>query len=79
MLLGITGSILSDPMAAIELLLELLFFPAMVICILLGIGVAALLHWFFPSVPIEVEAFFVALGFLAGFLLSWSEKKHENR
>lgn len=65
-------------MHAIALLLESLFCPAMVICTLAGIGIAALVHWFFPSAPIELKAAFVALGFFVGLLLSWGSGKHDH-
>jgi hypothetical protein len=66
-------------MHAIEILLELLVFPAMIICTLCGIGLAVLVHWLMPSAPIELEASIVAIGFAVGFLISWSNWSNEDK
>ena len=55
-------------------MLDLLLAPFMVISTLIGIGAAVLLHRYFPSTPVEVEAALVIIGFLVGLFFKTGEK-----
>ena len=59
-------------MELVDLLLLLLFAPALLCGLALGIAGAFLLHWFAPAPePLMAEAGLVALGFFGGLVCSW--------
>jgi hypothetical protein len=62
-----------DPLDA---LLAILLVPELICGVLLGVGGAALIHWFAPKPePILVEAGLVAVGFVIGLALSLASFK----
>jgi Na+/glutamate symporter len=60
-------------------LLALFAVPEAVVGCLLGLLVAALIHWLAPAPePLVLEAGLVAAGFIGGLAVSWLSNKRKN-